>query len=1468
MARRRKMPNPYIAGPPLTGEAGFFGREDIFQFVRETLTAGQKVIVLFGQRRVGKTSLLHQLQRPIHTPAGFHPVYFDLQGKASQPLAHVLDELAQEIAASFDFFPSAQDFGIAEDASDFARLFLPAVYDALGDDQLLLLFDEFDVLGKESPTRAAVSTLFPYLQELTEKAPKLAFIFVVGRRLEELPAYYGSIFKTAHFYWVSLLDRASAVRLITEPVAGILTYDETVIEKILSLTASHPYLTQVVCFELFAYMQRQDRSRVTIQDIESVIDRAINRGETGLVWFWNGLPQAEQFIFAAIAHVTQEYGSTTRDEIGQVLRQHGVEFLGIELTNAPDRLVEWQMLKEIESGHYSFVIEMVRRWVADKHPVEEVKRELEHAVPRAVHLYEAGRSAQEDGDLGSAIRYFDDALKANPAHLRARLSLAFALFEKDRLEEALIEFERAYRLDLDSARDGRVKTLIELGKVAYKASRWRDAQARFEQAVTLSPQHEEAKSWLQETKKQEQLEEWYHQAQESIKEENWSQAIDLLTKITSRKLSYKKAAELLDFAHQQAQLAALYEKAAPQLAAENWVEAGDLLKQIVGQDENYRDAKKLLNYCLARDCETSEKWPEAARLYREIIVADRNFRDVPSRIEIARKQARLHTLYDEATTLAEQEKWTLAVERFRQVQEIDPAYRHTQRRLREARRQRDLAEAYESGLRHVKRHRWAKAVEAFQTVVEQVPDYRDTDLKLKDAEDQREIQYAAMRRWSLVATTAFAVTCGLIILISGGLLQFLEILGWDRLTSTATDTLVVTATHTIPTVTANFTPAEIVPTTTFTPAPVPSPPAKESSILFTSLRDGNAELYAMNADGSDQRRLTHNEAPDTSPRRSPDGSQIVFVSSCDGVDDLYLTDLGGGQLLRLTNDDRPDRNPAWSPDGNWIVFESQDDDGDWNIWVVRADGQSAPQSLIEGAGQDGAPAWSPLDAEGYSWIAFHSERKGQFQIWMQEILDIDELTKGQLLQFTTDAGHHQYPAWSPDGRRLAYALIQEEQSDIYILPVPKNGEGTENVPQRLTRSSKKASRPSWYPGGGWIAYVLQVDGVGQIYVIPSDVESEPTHLTEEKENLSPDWSGQELVPPWPTPTPTATPTPTPTTTATPTPTATDTPEPTPLPADTPTLTPTPTATPTFTPTPTPPPPPKIAYVSTQDGDPEIYVMSEDGLNPKQLTSNFVKDENPSWSPDGRQIAFMREIKGNQSIWLMDAQGGNERELNIQLRDSDLFYNDESWPAWSPNGKWIAFQANWGGSNNIWVVRSDGTQLRPLTSGDNSDEMPSWSADGRRVVYQSDASGVYQLWAIEITFDELGNRIVSTGKIPERLTLNQNNNRRPDWSPVGNMLAFWSDQDGNWEIYIKEDAAKIDDQGPYLRVTDSTFEEQSPTWSPGAGKIAFVSNREGNQQIFVVTIKDVRVEGAFKAEWTLLTSGQGDHYHPAWWGPPQ
>jgi tetratricopeptide (TPR) repeat protein len=488
--------NPYII-TPLTSEAGFYGRDDIFRFVHNVLASPyQNVIVLYGQRRIGKTSLLHQLTTPRYVPPGFQPVYLDLQGRAQQKLSEVLFGLAREIARSLGFPPPRrEEFG--DDGEHFQARFLPQVFERLDQRRLLLLVDEFDVIGEEPWTReAAVETLFPYLQDLIMDEHRLAFVFVVGRRIDELPSRIKATFKSAQFKRISLLAQDDAIQLITEQANDLLDYKPSAVERILSLTAGHPYFSQLICYELFDRCQRRGESRVSATDVDVALEGAMELGMGGLAWFWDEFPPAGRFILSAVAHVTDESGVASQEQIQEILQQHGVRLQGVELANAPDVLVEWEILQREGRESYRFVVEFLRQWIIRKHSMEGAKRELEMASPRAIYLYEAARRVHREGDLATAIEDYRRALAANPNHARAQLGLAQALYERGDLAEAITEFEKAYRLDEASVRDGLITARLALGRALEKEGRDEEAIAQYERLLALAPKDEEVQGRL------------------------------------------------------------------------------------------------------------------------------------------------------------------------------------------------------------------------------------------------------------------------------------------------------------------------------------------------------------------------------------------------------------------------------------------------------------------------------------------------------------------------------------------------------------------------------------------------------------------------------------------------------------------------------------------------------------------------------------------------------------------------------------------------------------------------------------------------------------------------------------------------------------------------------------------------------------------------------------------------------------
>ncbi len=232
-----------------------------------------------------------------------------------------------------------------------------------------------------------------------------------------------------------------------------------------------------------------------------------------------------------------------------------------------------------------------------------------------------------------------------------------------------------------------------------------------------------------------------------------------------------------------------------------------------------------------------------------------------------------------------------------------------------------------------------------------------------------------------------------------------------------------------------------------------------TQIAFQSTRDGNWEIYVMDADGNNLRRLTNYDDSDVSPSWSPDGTQITFSSHRDGNWNIYVMDADGSNLRRLTRG----VYPSWSPDGTQIAFQSNRD-GNWNIYVVYIDG-SNPRQLTSHSSW--SPSWSPDGTQ----IAFYATYQEDAEIY---VMDTDGKNLRQLTQlFSTDA----FPSWSPDGTQIAFQSTRDGDEDIYVM----DADGSN--PRRLTSYNGADRSPSWSPDGTQIAFESNRDGNDEIYVL-------------------------------------------------------------------------------------------------------------------------------------------------------------------------------------------------------------------------------------------------------------------------------------------------------------------------------------------------------------------------------------------------
>jgi TolB protein len=221
-----------------------------------------------------------------------------------------------------------------------------------------------------------------------------------------------------------------------------------------------------------------------------------------------------------------------------------------------------------------------------------------------------------------------------------------------------------------------------------------------------------------------------------------------------------------------------------------------------------------------------------------------------------------------------------------------------------------------------------------------------------------------------------------------------------------------------------------------------------TKIAFASMRDGDLEIYVINADGTGLTNLTNAPtASDDSPTWSPDGTQIAFASVRGGVArEIYVMDSDGGNQVRLTNNPGSlDDRPSWSPDGATIAFETLRD-GDLEIYLIDADGTD-PRNVSNNPGwPDSDPDWSPDGTK----LVFVSERDGNAEIY---VMDADGSSQTNVTNSPTTSDVE--PSFSPSGTRVAYGTNLVGGFEVFVIAI--DGSGINN----LTRSAAADGNPAW-----------------------------------------------------------------------------------------------------------------------------------------------------------------------------------------------------------------------------------------------------------------------------------------------------------------------------------------------------------------------------------------------------------------------
>jgi tetratricopeptide (TPR) repeat protein len=495
--------NPYIVGNPVGNSPVFVGRTDILREVRRVVGDHQEnAIVLYGQRRIGKTSVLQELEALLPKEGAYYPIFFDLQDKAEWSLGRVLIELAHQMSRFLKLAPP--DLG-NDPETTFRQVWLPDVLNNLPTDaSLVLLFDEFDVLDNPDDKQAGAA-FFPFLRDLLNTNPNhLNCVFAMGRNIDDLSSIALSLFRNVPAKLVSLLSHEETVQLIhISQNNQTLNLSEDAVTKIWQLTNGHPFLTQALCSHIWDRLHNKNPNEpptVTSTDVEEAIPDTLSTRRNTLEWLWDGLPPAECVVASTLAGVGARV--ITDIQLEELLRKSGVQIIIRELYNAPRLLQEWDLI-ELADGGYRFRVELLRRWIAEYKPPQQAQSELDHLDPAADTLYQAGQKLYRNSHETVAVGPLRQAIALNSNHVGASLLLADILLKQKKVDEAREILEKLYIVrPVAAARTALIQVLLTLGQTT---ERRKEKRKRYQRILEIEPEHSEAKKQLKKMPKRWQM---------------------------------------------------------------------------------------------------------------------------------------------------------------------------------------------------------------------------------------------------------------------------------------------------------------------------------------------------------------------------------------------------------------------------------------------------------------------------------------------------------------------------------------------------------------------------------------------------------------------------------------------------------------------------------------------------------------------------------------------------------------------------------------------------------------------------------------------------------------------------------------------------------------------------------------------------------------------------------------------------
>lgn len=358
--------NPYVAGRPAKGEI-FVGRRDILQKILDNVEegAGNNILVLRGQRRTGKTSVLMRLQDEA-LPPKYIPVFVDIQAAATirtneQFLRWLATQLARglrKVGIEINVPPA---IAFRENPAVALDEFVDEVGQRIGDRQVLLMWDEFDGVGDMIDKGTVKQEVLQVIRNLMQHSP-LLFLVAGTERLAEFTASYWTVFFNLTVpVPIGVLKESDARWLITHPVSRWYELAPDAVDHIITLTGCHPYFVQLVCNTLVDVRNDHRVNTVTLEHVDEAVMRALGSGGDNIGYPWTSDRRAdERLVLSALA----KHDSPGGPGVSPTVLEEAIMDAGgrISVHEVVERLVRSGVVR-VDAGSVHFVVPLFQRWL-------------------------------------------------------------------------------------------------------------------------------------------------------------------------------------------------------------------------------------------------------------------------------------------------------------------------------------------------------------------------------------------------------------------------------------------------------------------------------------------------------------------------------------------------------------------------------------------------------------------------------------------------------------------------------------------------------------------------------------------------------------------------------------------------------------------------------------------------------------------------------------------------------------------------------------------------------------------------------------------------------------------------------------------------------------------------------------------------------------------------------------------------